>query len=115
MFIPDPGSEFLPSRIPDPNSFHPGSRIRIKEFGEEFEYFKPKKLFLSSRKYDPGCESRIRILIFLLIPDPGSSGQKGTGSRIRNTELDRVLMTDLLVLTVLWWAGVAWLRPCWLL
>jgi hypothetical protein len=27
MFIPDPGSDFLPSRIPDPNCLHPGSRI----------------------------------------------------------------------------------------
>ncbi len=25
MFIPDPESDFLPSRIPDPNFFHPGS------------------------------------------------------------------------------------------
>jgi hypothetical protein len=43
-------------------------------------YFNPKKLFLSSRKYDPGCSSRIWILIFYLsriqgskrhrIPDP---------------------------------------------
>ncbi len=44
------------SRIPDPTFFHPGSelspsRIRIKEF----KYFNPKKWFLSSRKYDPGC------------------------------------------------------------
>jgi hypothetical protein len=35
-----------------------------------------QKLFLSSRKYDPGCSSRIRIpdpdLYFLSIPDPGS-------------------------------------------
>jgi hypothetical protein len=38
MFILDPGSEFFPSRI------------RIKEF----KYFKPKKWFLSSRKYGPG-------------------------------------------------------------
>jgi hypothetical protein len=45
---------------------YPGSRIRIKEF----EYFNPKKLFLSSRKYDPGYSSRIRIPIFLPIPDP---------------------------------------------
>ncbi len=36
---------------------------------------------VSSRKYDPGCSSRIRILIFLPIPDPGV--KKGTGSRIR--------------------------------
>jgi hypothetical protein len=31
---------------------------------KEFKYFNPQKLFLSSRKYDPGCSSRIRILIF---------------------------------------------------
>jgi hypothetical protein len=68
-----PGSEFFPSRI------HSGSRIRIKEF----KYFNPKKLLLSSRKYDPGCSSRIRILMFYLsrILDPVSRGQKGTGTR----------------------------------
>jgi hypothetical protein len=80
MFIPDPGSDFFPSWIPDPNFLHPGSRILIKEF----KYFNPKKWFLSSRKYDPGCSSRIRIPEsdpdFLPIPDPGSRGQKGTGS-----------------------------------
>jgi hypothetical protein len=53
MFIPDPGSEFFTFRIPDPIFFHPGSRIRIKEF----KYFNPKKWFLSSRKYDLGCSS----------------------------------------------------------
>ncbi len=77
MFIPDPGSDFFPSRIPDPTFFHPGSRIRIKEF----KYFNPSKWFLSSKKYDLGCSSR--ILFFLPIPDPGSRGQKGTGARIR--------------------------------
>ncbi len=65
--------------IPNPTFFHPGSRIRIKEF----KYFNPKKWFLSSRKYDQGCSSRIPD------PDPfthsGSRGQKGTRSRIRNT------------------------------
>jgi hypothetical protein len=44
-------------------------------------------MVLSSRKYDPGCSSRIRIPDpdpdFLPIPDPGSRGKKGTGSRIR--------------------------------
>ncbi len=50
-----PGSEFFPSRI------------RINEF----KHFNPKKLFLSSRKYDPGCSSRIRILYPSRIPDPG--------------------------------------------
>ncbi len=85
MFIPDPGSDFFPSRIPDPNCLHPGSRIRIKEF----KYFNPqkknkKKRFLSSKKYDPGCSSRIPDpdADFLPIPDPGSRGQKGTRSRI---------------------------------
>jgi hypothetical protein len=37
MFIPDPGSDFFPSRIPDPNCLHPGSRILIKKV------FQPKK------------------------------------------------------------------------
>jgi hypothetical protein len=55
-----PGSEFFPSRI------------RIKEI----KYFNQKKMFLSSRKYDPGCSSRIltfypsRGLKRPRIPDP---------------------------------------------
>jgi hypothetical protein len=53
-----PRSDFF--SIPDPNFFHPVSRILIKEF----KYLTPKKLFLSSRKYDPGCSFQIRI------PDP---------------------------------------------
>jgi hypothetical protein len=72
MFIPDPVSDFFPSRIPDPNCLHPGSRIRIKEI-KYFNPKKPKKWFLSSRKYDPGCSSRIPDpdADFLPIPDPG--------------------------------------------
>jgi hypothetical protein len=66
MFIPDPGSDFFPSRIPDPKCFHSGCRIRIKEF----KYFNPEKRFLSSRKYDLGCSSRIPDPYFLPIPDP---------------------------------------------
>jgi hypothetical protein len=59
---------------------YPGSRILIfssRILIKEYKYFKfyPKKWFPSSRKYDPGCSSRIRIpnpdLDFLLIPDPG--------------------------------------------
>ncbi len=69
--IPDPNFS-----IPDPFFFQPGSRIRIKDF----KYFNPKKWFLSTQKYDPGCSSRILILLFT---HPGSRGQKGTGSRIR--------------------------------
>ncbi len=62
--IPDPGSELSPSR----------TRIRIKELS----ILTPQKMV--SRKYDPGCSSRIRMLTFYpsRIPDPG--GQKGTGS-----------------------------------
>ncbi len=48
-----------------------------------------KKLFQSSRKYDPGCSSRIQDSGSgcWLSTHPGSRGQKGTGSRIqiRNT------------------------------
>jgi hypothetical protein len=61
MFIPD-----LNFSIPVPKFFQPGSRIRIKEF----KHFNQKKLFLTFRKYEPGCSSRIRILVFLPIPDP---------------------------------------------
>ncbi len=71
ILIPDPNF-FMPDSI----VFHLGSQVRIKEF----KYFNPKTLFLSSRKYYPGRSSRIRILIFLPIPDPGSRGQKGPGS-----------------------------------
>jgi hypothetical protein len=92
--VADPGCLF---RTSDPNFFHPGSeifptgsRIRIKEY----KYFNPKKWFLNSRKYDPGCSSRFRIPDpepdFLPIPDPGSRGQKGTGSRLRNTAANLV-------------------------
>jgi hypothetical protein len=68
MFIPDPGSDFFPSRIRTVSIPDPGSRIFIKEV----KYFNPKKAknwFLSSKKYDPGCSSRIRMLTF---SHPGS-------------------------------------------
>jgi hypothetical protein len=88
MFIPDPGSDFFPSRIPDPNCLHPGSRILIKEF----KYFNPKKSkkwFLSSKKYDLGCSSRIpdpdADFLPSRIPDPGIKKAPNPGSRIRNT------------------------------
>ncbi len=73
---------------PESDFFRPGSelfpsRIRI----EEFKYFKPKKLYLSSREYDLGCSSRIRILIFY---PSRISGSKGTGSRIRIRNIGRL-------------------------
>jgi hypothetical protein len=92
MFIPDPtffhpGSRIrlfsIPDprfRIPDPNGLHPGSRIRIKEF----KYFNPKKWFLSSRKYDPGCSSRIRMLTST---HPGSRIQGSKRHRIPDPDL----------------------------
>jgi hypothetical protein len=93
MFIPDPGSDFFQSRIPDPNCLHPGSRIRtvsIPDPGSSSNNLsiltpkKPKKWFLSSKKYNLGCSSRIPDpdAYFLPIPDPGSRGHKGTQSRI---------------------------------
>jgi hypothetical protein len=72
MFIPDLESEFFPSRIPAANFFHPGSRICIKELN----YFNPKKWFQSSRNYDPGCSSRIRILDFYPSRIPGSKRRR---------------------------------------
>jgi hypothetical protein len=63
MFSPDPGSDFFPSRI------------CIKEI----KYFNPKKWFLSSRKYDPVCSSRIPDQ-FLPIPDPGVKKVPDPGS-----------------------------------
>ncbi len=69
MFIPDPGSEFFPSPIPIKGQRD--SQIRIKEF----KYFNPKNCFLALgnmiRDVHPRSGSRIRILSFLPIPDPG--------------------------------------------
>jgi hypothetical protein len=94
-----PGSDFFPSRIPDPNCLHPGSRILIKEF----KYFNPrkskKKWFLSSKKYDPGCSSRIpdpdADFLPSQIPDPGVKKVPNSGSRIRirNTAIFRNKVT----------------------
>ncbi len=81
MFIPDPGSDFFPSRIPDPNCLHPGSAS--KNLGI-LTPKKPKKWFLSSRKYDPGCSSRTPDpdADFLPIPGPGSRIQGSKRHRI---------------------------------
>jgi hypothetical protein len=58
-----------------------GERIRIKEL----KYFNPKKplkWFLSPRKYETGCSSRIRILTFYpsRIPDLGIKKAPDPGS-----------------------------------
>ncbi len=61
--------------IPDPNCLHPVSSSKNLSILTP----KAKKWFLSSKKYDPGCSSRIRIMTF---SHPGSKGQKSTQSRI---------------------------------
>jgi hypothetical protein len=82
--VADPGGlSRIPDKtfsIPDPNCLHPGSASKNLSISTPK---KPKKWFLSSRKYDPGCSFRIPDADFLPIPDPGSRGQKDTGSRIR--------------------------------
>jgi hypothetical protein len=100
MFIPDPTFFHPGSRIPDPNCLHPGSRILIKEL----KYFNPKKSkkngFLSSKKYDPGCSSRIpdpdADFLSSRIPDLGVKKAPNPGSRIRirNTGMRRPLLNQ---------------------
>jgi hypothetical protein len=78
--------------IPDPNFFHPGSRVkRIPDPDPHLRICKLNKLFRSSRKYDLGFSSRIRILFFTRpgsqIPDPGvkKAADHWYRIRIRNT------------------------------
>jgi hypothetical protein len=76
-----------------------GSRIRAfpitdpgsasKNLSTIFKYLNPK-WFLSSRKYDPGCSSWIRILIFYpsRTPDPGVKKvpDPGSGTLVISTD-----------------------------
>jgi hypothetical protein len=91
MFILDPGSDFFPSQISDPNCLHPRSRILIKEF-------KAKKWFLSSKKYDPGCSSRIpdpdADFLPSRIPDPGVKKAPNPGSG--SATLEKIYIVHLL-------------------
>jgi hypothetical protein len=60
--------------IPDPNFFHPGSLIRIKEFTSTLtQKIGFQALRNMIRVVHPGPGFRIRILIFYpsRIPDPG--------------------------------------------
>jgi hypothetical protein len=66
-----PGSEFFSIQVA--NISHP--RSASKNFS-----ISTQKWFLRSRKDDPGCSSRIRILIFY---PSRIQGNKGTGSRIQ--------------------------------
>jgi hypothetical protein len=80
--------------IPDPKLFHPGSRIAIKEF----KYFNPKNCFKALGNMiqfvHPGSGSRIRILIFLPIPDTGVKKAPDPGSG--SATLDYLLLKDIL-------------------
>jgi hypothetical protein len=83
--------------IPDPDFFHPGSRILDPGSASKNLSFLPQKivsilseiwsgLFLPDP--DPDFFYPSRILFFLPIPDPGSriQGSKGHRIRIRNTD-----------------------------
>jgi hypothetical protein len=56
MFLPDPGSDFFPSRIPDPDCLHPGSRIL-----KEFSILTPKKA--------KNCFKALRNMIWVVLPE----------------------------------------------
>jgi hypothetical protein len=76
--IPDPGSEFFPSRILDPLK-----RIQV---------FEPKKIVSKLLEILFGLFIADPDPDFLTILDPGSRGHKGTRSRIRirNTEITSI-------------------------
>ncbi len=107
--IPDPWSWFLP--IPDPGSKKKQQQKRVVkknllsyvatnftklkiilvwsaeeknwQIFKELQIFLPKKLSLSYIKYGFGIRDPRSGIRKKPIPDPGSRGQKGTGSRIR--------------------------------
>ncbi len=113
MFIPDPGSWFLPiqdprSRISDPGSKNSNKRERWKKischtflcshkFHKIVNYFSfevmKKKIWANFQRnielYQKNCQKALKNMVLgsgirkKPIPDPGSRGQKGTGSRIR--------------------------------
>ncbi len=100
MFIPDPGSDFFPSRIrtvsiPDLGSSSKNLSILTPQ--------KSKKWFLSSKKYDPGCSSRIpdpdANFLPSRIPHPGVKKAPNPGSRIRirNTGSSSALCMRILI------------------
>ena len=76
--------------IPDPSFFNPRSWVKKMppDPHQRIWVFKPKKLFLSSRKYDPGCSTCSGSGSWFFT-HPGSRGQKGTRSWIRPLDLVR--------------------------
>ena len=82
------GSRIRFFSIPDPNCVYPGSSSKNLSI---LTPKKAKKWFLSSKKYDPGCSSRIQDPDADFLPsrilDPGVKKAPNPGSqiRIRNT------------------------------
>ena len=89
-----PGSDFFPSRIrtvsiPDPGSASKNLSILTPK--------KTKKWFPSSRKYDPGCSSRIQMLTFYpswpSVPEVKKALDPGSGSATLHLPLDYGLVS----------------------
>jgi hypothetical protein len=97
MFIPDPGS-----RIPDPKtatkergekkivvlpvSYFVATKITKLKIYINLELAKKKIWANSQRIIELSTQKIVVKLSKIWVWDPGSRGQKGTGSRIRNTE-----------------------------
>ncbi len=89
-----PGSKF----------FHAGSASKNLSITR----VKPKKLFLSSRKYDPSCSSPIRIFYTSRI----YGVKKAPGSRIRNTGKTTGKRHGPLPVYILWYIFLVVYRDC---
>jgi hypothetical protein len=79
-----PGSEIIPSRIPDKNFFRPASRIQIFSIPDTDSASKNLSILTQNNGFKR--TSRIRILIFYpsRIPDPGvkKAPDPGSGSTV---------------------------------
>ncbi len=97
-----PGSRIRLFSIPDPNCLHPGSSSKNLSI---LTPKKAKKWFLSSKKYDPGCSSRILMLTF---SHPGSRGQKGTQSRIPDPDPQHWKQENVAgaLCAITWWLNI---------
>jgi hypothetical protein len=70
-------------------------KIRVN-FQKILELF-TQKLSISSQKYGFGIRNPRSGIRKKHIPDPGSRGQKGTGSQIRNTGYFRIVLLTILL------------------
>jgi hypothetical protein len=89
--------------IPDPNFFHPGSRIQGQKDSGSRSGSASKNLSISNAK---NCFSALRNMIRYVHPGsgswyfthPGFRGQKGTGSRIRIRNIAETYKIDVFLL-----------------